>query len=195
MGFQKKGMIQEPDINQLIDLWRQQAALNTYQKPSQLVHKSPPTKYQAIFPVGDQFFISIKPTPFLIRTQDSLFYALTALDCLQLPMYIKESVQVETNCPAYNTIIRLTLSSNGIEACEPSDCVLSVPIPNHKMFNSVERTKRMVSKMRYLSSTQAASLWLVAYTGVTVLDNDQAWELAKAIYEGNRENIQISTSR
>jgi hypothetical protein len=63
------------------------------------------------------------------------------------------------------------------------------------MFNSVERTKRMVSKMRYLSSTQAASLWLVAYTGVTVLDNDQAWELAKAIYEGNRENIQISTSR
>jgi hypothetical protein len=110
-------------------------------------------------------------------------------------MYIKESVQVETNCPAFNTIIHLTISSNGIEACEPSDCVLSVPIPNHKTFNSVEHTKKMAAKMRYLSSSQAASLWLIAYSGVTVLDSDQAWELAKAIYEGNRDNIGIDTSR
>ena len=118
--------------------------------------------------------ISLKPTPYLIRTQDSIFYALSPLGCLRLPLSIKETVHVESTCPTNGSKINLTVTQNGVDTSETPQCVMSIATPWIESNNKI--SDKQVS--RFFSSAKAASLWLAPYPDVTVLDIEQAWKYA-----------------
>lgn len=137
---------------------------------------------------GSQMPISFRPTPYRISVGESVFYGRSALACLSLPALLSEPMKLESICPASGSAIHIAVSQQGVTACDPPGCVLSVPVPGVAPGCALDGEDEPAGGAhqldRFFSSAGAASLWLVAYPGVVVLDIDQAWQLANDIYGG-----------
>lgn len=73
--------------------------------------------------------LTTRETPHKVRVAGRELYAWCALDTLFIPGFLDETVEVESTCPTSGAAIRLTVSPDGIEACEPSAAWISVFLP------------------------------------------------------------------
>ena len=179
--------MQQTELVKLTRLWRHYLAndhssLGWPVGHNQITLTSSPANHR---PVA-QLPISFQATPFNIRVKDSTFFAASALACLSLPALFGETAQITTICPTYGLEIKITVTQDGITTSDPMDCVLSVMVPGKRpgsVYDSIIRSMDLANHlMRFFSSAAAASVWLVAYPGVTILAMDDAWQLAMALF-------------
>ena len=73
--------------------------------------------------------LTVHETPHRCRIAGKQLYAWCALDTLFIPGLLGETADVESTCPSSGDAIRLTVSPERIDACEPSSIWLSVFLP------------------------------------------------------------------
>ena len=73
--------------------------------------------------------LTTRETPHRVRIAGRELYAWCALDTLFIPGLLGETALVESSCPSSGEVIRLTVSPERIEACEPTGVWLSVFLP------------------------------------------------------------------
>ena len=70
-----------------------------------------------------------RETPHKVRVAGKQLFAWCALDTLFIPGLLDEPADIESTCPSSGETIRLTISPERIDACEPSSTWLSVFLP------------------------------------------------------------------
>jgi alkylmercury lyase len=73
--------------------------------------------------------LTTRETPHKMRVAGKELYAWCALDTLFIPGILGEAAHIESTCPSSGEAVRLTISTEGIEAVEPSGAWLSVFLP------------------------------------------------------------------
>ncbi len=73
--------------------------------------------------------LTTRPTPHLLRMSGRTLYAWCALDTLFIPGLVGQKMEVESRCPVSDTVIRLSVSPNGVLEHSPEGAVLSVFLP------------------------------------------------------------------
>ena len=141
--------------------------------------------------------LTLNPTRHQFQVNGHHLFAWCAMDTLFLPALLGQAAQVESTCPATGTKIRLTIAPDGIETVDPPETVVSVIIPGITPSCEIGAKSGpqgpVCSAMHFFKSTEAASTWLVAHPGTTILDVDKAWQLAQAVWiKPYQEYIEIS---
>lgn len=142
--------------------------------------------------------LSFQPTPYRVQVKDSAFFAASALECLQLPALLGETIDVTAVCPSNGSAIQLTVTAQGVTCHEPAGCVMSVAVIGQAARNgasspaAIQDLNRQLT--RFFSSAEAAALWLVAYPNVEILQLDQAWRLANELAGQHDRPDQVETS-
>ena len=135
--------------------------------------------------------LSLEQTPFRIRILESVLYAWSAVSCLVIPSLLMEKVGVDTRCPATGGEIKLFIAPEGIQSADPAGCVLSIAPPNYSAARApVGEPSSAIGAnrvMRFFSSRQAASMWLIPYPDVKILNLDEAWRLVEAAFKVDYE--------
>ena len=148
---------------------------------------------------GGRMPLSFQPSPYRVRVKESSFFAGTALDCLQLPALLGETIQVETVCPTNGRAICLTVTGEGVANCDPPGCVLSLvtpgQMPGSPTASPDDRLKQARQLTHFFSSAEAAALWLVPYADVDILDLDQAWRLANGDADDRDRPVPVSPDK
>jgi hypothetical protein len=130
--------------------------------------------------------LSLQRTPFQIQIRESILYAWSAVGCLAIPALLEEKIKVGTICPATGTPIELHLAPGGVDSILPDECVLSITSPSYgadRFLQHADSSTTLANRvMRFFCSRQAASLWLIPYPGVEVLNIFEALRLAEAAF-------------
>ena len=75
--------------------------------------------------------LTTRETPHKVRVGGRDLYAWCALDTLFIPGLLGETADVESRCSSSGEPIRLTVSPDSIDACEPPGTWLSVFLPGN----------------------------------------------------------------
>jgi alkylmercury lyase len=73
--------------------------------------------------------LTSRETPHRVRIAGRALYAWCALDTLFIPGLLREPIRVESTCPSSGESIRLRISAERVESCEPTGVWLSVFLP------------------------------------------------------------------
>ena len=73
--------------------------------------------------------LTTRETAHRIRLGGAQLFAWCALDTLFIPGLVGETAEIESKCPSSGEGIRLTVSPDRVEACEPAATWLSVFLP------------------------------------------------------------------
>ena len=113
-------------------------------------------------------------------------YAWCVLDTLFLPAYLQQSVQVESACPVNDATIRLTITPDGVTACDLPGTVVSIFMPRVTAGHCAEAQRGphgpVCGSMHFFSSRDAATSWLATHPDATLLSVADAWQLARAVF-------------
>lgn len=178
-------MLTEPELDAQIDDWRSTTDYAPAEPAPELM-----TFQQQILRAlaqgapwnGGLLPLSFQPTPYRVQVKDSAFFAASALECLQLPALLGETIDVNAVCPSNGSAIHLTVTAQGVKSHDPSGCVMSVAVIGQAARDGagclVDLRALDRQLTRFFSSAEAAALWLVPYPNVEILQLDRAWHLA-----------------
>ncbi len=135
--------------------------------------------------------LSIPWTPHKVSLASRTLYAWCALDTLILPSLLEEPLNVVSVCPATSVPIHLRITPDGIESAEPADAVMSIVLP--RVTDTAEgdacfrpalvgRTGIFCSRVWFFTSSEAGSSWLGQTSDGRLLELDDAWRLAQALW-------------
>lgn len=151
---------------------------------------------------GGRLPLSFQPSPYQVRVKDSNLFAASALECLQLPFLLGETIHVTTVCPSDGLAIQLTITDQGVTSHDPSGCVMSMMVSGQMTLDEpaqlaailADPQKLIRQLTRFFSSSESAALWLVAYPNVVILQLDQAWRLAAALADQRSRSNQVEAA-
>ena len=97
-----------------------------------------------------------------------------AWDSLFIPRVLGMRARVASHCPITTRLIQLVVTPNGVQDVRPADVTVS-------FVRGCERggIGACCPDIHFLSSAQAASVWLTSHPGGIVLTLDEAWELGR----------------
>lgn len=134
--------------------------------------------------IGAALTLNKTPHRFLLNGKE--LFTWCSLDAVFLPGLLKQTAEVESTCPATGKTIKLTIAPEGIIAANPEQTVLSITIPGVSCAggdscgpNSTGPQSDACSQMHFLSSPEAAEVWLKDHPGVVILTLNQAYRLAR----------------
>ena len=77
--------------------------------------------------------LTTRETPHKMLVSGRELYAWCALDTLFIPGLLEETAEVESTCANTGTPIRLTVSPDRVESCEPAGAWISVFLPGEAL--------------------------------------------------------------
>lgn len=110
-----------------------------------------------------------------------------AWDSLFLPVILKQTAKLESSCPATKTRIRLTITPDKVEQCEPTNAAISIVVPavTKKGRESVEEIwMTFCHFVHFFSSPESASEWFAGRNrDVSILSVEEAYQLGRMAFE------------
>jgi alkylmercury lyase len=130
--------------------------------------------------------LSLNPTRHRVHVDGQVRYAWCALDTFFLPAYVQQAAQVESICPVSGATIRLSITPEGVAACDPPGTVVSIYIPRVKAEHQADVQAGphgpVCGTMHFFSSGDVAATWLVTHPDAMLLSVAEAWQLAWAVF-------------
>ena len=128
--------------------------------------------------------LAIREMPHRFEVDGRALYTWCALDSLFIPEMLGTSAKVESRDPHTGTVIKLTVSSDGVESVEPAAAVMSILIGDPEMINT-EPTKVMASfchHIFFLESPEAGAEWATRHgEGTFLVTLDEGFALGKRL--------------
>jgi len=124
--------------------------------------------------------LTLNPTPHTFILDGHRLYTWCAADTLLFPAILASRAQIESLCPATDTVIRLTVDPEaGVTDLSPAAAVISIPGSQEMDMTRVRATT--CSPGRYFATAQAARGWLAQHNDGTVLPVAEAHRRLRTI--------------
>ncbi|MGH8248439.1 MAG: organomercurial lyase [Gammaproteobacteria bacterium] len=122
--------------------------------------------------------LTIRPMTHRLRFNGRTVYAWCAWDTLFLPELLGLNVEIESACPVNKTLIRLSVTPQGISRCEPDGAVISLVTPT-----AVQVQENVVTHfchyVHYFASPAAGAEWVARNPGTFILPIAEAHALGR----------------
>jgi alkylmercury lyase len=122
--------------------------------------------------------LAVFPTHHRLEVEGRTLFTWCAMDTLFTAEVLAGSIGVESPCPRTGTLVRLTLTPDGVEKVEPADVVVSF-LCNDAGVLETSAAKLIASfchHIFFLASPEAGVAWTAAHPGTFLLTLDQAYE-------------------
>jgi alkylmercury lyase len=130
--------------------------------------------------------LSLLPTPHSFKIGGHDLYTWCALDALMYPVALDQTALVKSHCPVTGVAVRLTVTPTGVRFLSPTGVVVSIVAPVSQVGCCNVRNS-FCSQVHFISSSQAAAIWLSKHPDVIILSVEEAWQLGCAIAQRRRE--------
>lgn len=123
--------------------------------------------------------ITLRPTPHRLGVGGHTLFTWCALDTLVFPNVIGQEVWVESPCAATGTLVRATVTPEGVKAFEPGAAVVS----SFAGAPSADVRRVFCQYCHFFRSAESAAGWLAAHPGGTTLPVPEAYQLGRLLTE------------
>ncbi len=109
-------------------------------------------------------------------------YAWCAFDSLFIPEVLAKSARVESRDPQTGTLIKLTVTPEGVESAEPASAVMSILVGDTELIkaNPVEVMGAFCHHIFFFESPESGAEWTAQHgEGTFLVTLDEAFELGK----------------
>jgi alkylmercury lyase len=124
--------------------------------------------------------LTLRLTPHRLELEGLTLFAWCALDALLFLALLGRPASIESPCRSTDELVRMEVTSAGIEAIEPPTAVVSIVAARDLA------TIRSVgcNNTHFFSSPDAASRWFEKHPEATILPAEDAFRLGRLIAEG-----------
>ncbi len=128
--------------------------------------------------------LALPEMPHKFEVEGRILHTWCAIDSLFIPEIIGKDARVESRDPQTGTVIRLTVTPDGIEAPEPATTVVSVLVSDTDVFqqNPAKIMGTFCHHIFFFESPESAAEWTTQHgEGTFVVTLDEAFELGKRL--------------
>jgi alkylmercury lyase len=126
--------------------------------------------------------LAVREMPHRFEVDGRTLYTWCAIDSLFIPEMLGKSASVESRDPHTGTVIKLTVSPDGVESAEPANAVMSILIGDTEVMKT-DPTKVMAGfchHIFFLESPDAGAEWMGQHgDGTFIVTLDEAFALGK----------------
>ncbi len=125
-------------------------------------------------------FWGLTPKPFskhLLKYDGRTEFAWCAWDTLFLPEILGKSIEIESNDPETDQIIRLTVTPDGVLKVSPDGAVMSIMEPTDDMTEDV--VAKFCHFVYFFPSVEVGQQWVEKHPGTSLMSIDDAYRLGK----------------
>ncbi len=129
-------------------------------------------------------FWGLTPRPFskhLFKVDGRKLYTWCAWDTLFIPQILGRTAEVESPCPVTGEVIRLSISPERVESCEPAEAVVSMMEPPEDIAEDI--VAKFCHYVYFFRSPEAGAQWCADNPGATLMSIEAAHAL------GRRKNL------
>lgn len=119
--------------------------------------------------------LTLRETQHVFEVEGRRLYTWCALDALMLPSIIGRQARITSSCPSTGTLIRLTVTAEGVTDLEPRGAVVSLVLPD----GSADVRSAFCRHVSFFSSETAAQVWLSTNPAGTVVLVTEAFRLGQ----------------
>lgn len=129
--------------------------------------------------------LTLRPTGHRFRVRGNDLFTWCGFDALFLPILLGEPAEVGSTCPVTGAEIRLTVQPDGrVSAATPATVVVGIVGEEVTSCCPVAGPGSAIcTQMPLFASRAAAERWLPDHPGVSIVDLDQARQVARAYVE------------
>src|SRR6185369_1869447 len=124
--------------------------------------------------------LSLIPTPHRFQVNGRNLFSWCSLDALMYPVALRQTAQVESDCPVTGIAVRLTVTPTGVTFLTPPGAVVSIVIPATQA-GCCNIRNAFCSQVHFITSPQAAKTWRSMHPEATIVSVEEAWRLGCAI--------------
>ena len=108
-----------------------------------------------------------------------------AADTLFLPAMLGKTATVESESPLSKKNVRLTIGSEGVQAPDPTDAVITIVVPKETDMSSVASIwMTFCQHIFFFASRSEAEQWAKGRDDIEILSLDEGYELMEQIWGG-----------
>ena len=122
--------------------------------------------------------LTFQPTKHKITFNDRTLYTWCAWDTLFLPAILGETLDIESESPADQSIIRVRARPDGIESVHPEEAVISFVMPSKGCIESDVRSN-FCHYINFFPSEEAGSQWTREHPGTYLLSIQDAFDIGR----------------
>ena len=130
--------------------------------------------------------LSLKTHPHRLRVNGHRLSTWCAWDCLFIPLFLKQTVKVQSICPATKTNITLMITPERVANHDPTRTVISMITPRttKRGLDSAEEIRMDFCRyVHFLSSPEAASQWIASKKlDISTLSVEEGYQLGRLVF-------------
>lgn len=130
-----------------------------------------------------EMILTLNSTVHQVEFGGRTMHVWSALDTLYTPTLLSRTMRVVSECPMTGKYVRLTVTPGGVTRVSPPEAHVSVPVlPEGELETYMGASGRFCANARFFASREAASRWLGERDDCRLLDVNEAFALAHAVW-------------
>lgn len=123
--------------------------------------------------------LTLRPTRHRFEVNGRWLSTWCALDALMFPSLLQQTAHVESPCLGTGTLVRITVTPQGVEQIEPLEAVVSVVTP--AAHPDIRRA--FCDDVNFFRSSEVATGWRAAHPSATIVSVADAYHLGRHLAE------------
>jgi len=124
--------------------------------------------------------LTLQPTIHSLHINERTLYSWCAWDTLFIPLILRSTTQIESQCPVSKEMIKLTVTPSQVTTVEPDSAVLSFLTPDTGDVKD-NIVANFCHYVFFMSSRDAGAQWVEAHPGTFLMSIEDAFILGRRI--------------
>jgi alkylmercury lyase len=121
--------------------------------------------------------LTLRPTPHQFEVNGHHLYTWCALDTLVFPVLLGKTAHITSPCRVTGTLVRLTVTPEGVEQLDPPEAVVSLVTPEA----NPDIRATFCNFIHFFRSSEDASEWLSRHPGASIVPVAEAFQLGRTL--------------
>lgn len=145
---------------------------------SELIQKWPDVYYNDEQHVVGYGGLTFKPTKHKIMFDDHTLYTWCAWDTLFLPAILGKTLEIESQCPVDDSIVRVRVNPEGVQAIEPQEAMISFMLPSKECIQT-DIQRNFCQYVNFFPSAEMGEQWVRQHSKTYLISIEEAFKIGQ----------------
>jgi alkylmercury lyase len=122
--------------------------------------------------------LTFEPTQHKIMFEDRTLYTWCAWDTLFLPAILGKTLEIESQCPVDDSIVRVRVDQEGVKAIEPKEAVISFMLPSKECIQK-DIQSNFCHYVNFFPSTKIGNEWVEKHSKTYLISIEEAFKIGQ----------------
>ncbi len=122
--------------------------------------------------------LTFEPTKHKIMFDDRILYTWCAWDTLFLPAILGKPLDIESQCPVDDSVVRVRVDQEGVKFIDPEEAVISFILPSQECIQK-DIQSNFCHYINFFPSTEIGNQWVEKYSKTYLISIEEAFKIGQ----------------